>query len=106
MEKRRFYLIVVCLIVFISFGKAWAEEVTQSEEATKTEAATKSEAVVKSEGQKDYQVFDLGEVFVTSEKPPAVQEMVITNELTPEDFKATNSTTVAEALAYVPGIRV
>jgi outer membrane receptor protein involved in Fe transport len=32
--------------------------------------------------------------------------MVITNELTPEDFKATNSTTVADALAFVPGIRV
>jgi iron complex outermembrane recepter protein len=100
MKKGGVLLIGLCFFILICFGVAWAEEVTKSEETTK------SEAVVKSEGQKDYQVFDLGEIFVTSAKPPAVQEMAITNELTPEDFKATNSTTVAEALAYVPGIRV
>ena len=32
--------------------------------------------------------------------------MAITNEVTAEDIKATNSRTVAEALTYVPGIRV
>ena len=93
-KKGGVLLIGLCFSILICIGVVWADEVT------------KSETVVKSEGQKDYQVFDLGEVFVTSEKPPAVQEMAITNELTPEDFKATNSTTVAEALAYVPGIRV
>ena len=88
MKKGGFFLIGLCFISLIFFGAVWAEE------------------IAKSEGQKDYQVFDLGEIFVTSEKPPAVQEMVIINEVTAEEIKATNSRTVAEALAYVPGIQV
>ena len=88
MKKRGFFLIGMCFISLIFFRAAWADE------------------TAKTEGQKDYQVFDLGEIFVFSQKPPAVQEMSITNVLTPEDFKATNSTTVADALTYVPGIRV
>lgn len=88
MKKRGFILIGICFIALIFFGVTWAEE------------------AAKSESKKDYQVFALGEIFVTSEKPPAVQKMVITNEVTVEDIKATNSRTVAEALAFVPGIRV
>lgn len=86
MKKGGFLLLGICLIVLIGFGTAWAEEPAQ--------------------GTQDYQVFDLGEIFVRSDKPPAVQEMAITDELTEEDIKATNSQTVAEALTYVPGIRV
>ena len=88
MKKGGFLLIGMCFISLIFFGAAWAEE------------------TAKSETQKDYQVFDLGEIFVTSEKPPAVQDVVITNQMTAEDIEATNSITVADALAYVPGIRV
>ena len=88
MKKGGFFLIGMCFISLIFFGAVRAEEVATSEV------------------QKNYEVFDLGEIFVTSEKPPAVQEMVITNEVTAEDIKATNSRTVAEALSYVPGIRV
>lgn len=61
------------------------------------------------EGQaqkKDYEAFSLGELYVTGEKLPAVQEMAIINEITAEDIKATGSSTVYEALQYVPGIRV
>jgi outer membrane receptor protein involved in Fe transport len=88
MKKGGVFSLGICFIVLICFGPAWAEEVARSE------------------SKKDYQVFDLGEIFVTSEKPPAVQEVVITNEVSAEDIKATNSHTVAEALAFVPGIRV
>jgi iron complex outermembrane receptor protein len=86
MKKGEVLLLGICFIVLIGFGAAWAEEPGQ--------------------GTQDYQVFDLGEIFVTSDKPPAVQEMAISDELTEEDIKATNSQTVAEALTYVPGIRV
>jgi outer membrane cobalamin receptor len=86
MKKKKVFLIAVCFFVFISLGTAWGEEPAQSKQ--------------------DYQVFDLGEIFVTSDKPPAVQETAITNEVTEEEIKATNSHTVAEALTYVPGIRV
>jgi iron complex outermembrane receptor protein len=86
MKKGEIFLIGICFIVLMCFGAAWAEEPAQS--------------------KKDYQVFDLGEIFVTSEKPPAVQEMAITTPITEEEIKATNSQTVAEALMYVPGIRV
>jgi outer membrane cobalamin receptor len=86
MKKGELVFIGICFIVLMCLGAAWAEEPAQS--------------------RKDYQVFDLGEIFVTSEKPPAVQEMAITYELSAEDIEATNSQTVAEALMYVPGIRV
>jgi hypothetical protein len=36
------------------------------------------------QGQKDYEVFDLGEIFVTAEKPPAVQDVAVTTEVTQE----------------------
>ncbi|OGP53195.1 MAG: hypothetical protein A2Y65_01005 [Deltaproteobacteria bacterium RBG_13_52_11] len=88
MNKERGFLIAMCFFVLFFFGVAWGEEPAQGK------------------GTKDYQVFDLGEIYVTSEKPPAVRDMAITNEVTEEDIKATNSHTVAEALAYVPGIRV
>ena len=55
--------------------------------------------------QPDYKVYTLGEILVSEEKP-AVKEIAITNEVTAEDIKATNSRTVAEALSYVPGIQV
>jgi outer membrane cobalamin receptor len=88
MKKRGVFLIGICCIALICFGAAWAEEPAQSK------------------SRKDYQVFDLGEIFVTSDKPPAVQGMAIRTIITEEEIKATNSLTVAEALMYVPGIRV
>jgi iron complex outermembrane receptor protein len=54
----------------------------------------------------EFEVFDLGEIFVTAEKPPAVQEVSVTTVITSEDINATNSRTVAEALSYVPGVKV
>jgi outer membrane cobalamin receptor len=86
MKKGGFLWLSICLIVLIGFAAAWAEEPAQ--------------------GTQDYQVFDLGEIFVRSDRPPAVQETAITNELTEEQIEETNSQTVAEALQYVPGIRV
>ena len=55
--------------------------------------------------QPDYKVYTLGEIVVSEEKP-AVEEIAITNEVTAEEIKATNSRTAAEALSYVPGIQV
>jgi iron complex outermembrane receptor protein len=94
MKKKVFLLIGLCFISLIFCSTVWAEEPAKSEE------------VAQSESQKDYQVFDLGEIFVTSERPPAVQETVIEDVVTAEDIKETNSHNVAEALSYVPGIRV
>jgi iron complex outermembrane receptor protein len=80
------------VLVFVSVGifcitNSWAEESI-------------------GQGQKDYEVFDLGEIFVTAEKPPAVQDVAVTSVITEEEIKATNSHTVAEALTYVPGVIV
>jgi iron complex outermembrane recepter protein len=87
-RKGGFFLMGLCFISLIFFSVAWAEEIAMSE------------------SQKDYQVYDLGEIFVRSDKPPAVEETVIINRVTAEEIEATNSRTVAEALSYVPGIRV
>jgi iron complex outermembrane receptor protein len=53
-----------------------------------------------------YESYSLGEVYITGEKTPVTKEASITNEITSEEMKATNSRTVAEALAHVPGMTV
>jgi iron complex outermembrane recepter protein len=79
--------LVFVLVGLFCISDSWAEEYTE-------------------QGQKDYEVFDLGEIFVTAEKPPAVQDVAVTTEVTQEEIQATNSHTVAEALRYVPGVIV
>lgn len=54
----------------------------------------------------DFESYSLGEVYIKADKPPVVKEVAIVDEVTAEDIQATNSKTVAEALAYVPGVRV
>ncbi len=88
MKKAGCLFLVNLLIMFMCFGTVLAEN------------------VIKSENQAEYEVFDLGEIYITAEKLPAVRDVAITTEITAEDIKATNSRTVAEALSYVPGIRV
>jgi outer membrane receptor protein involved in Fe transport len=78
----------LCLALCLSFSAVWAEEVK------------------KMIGAEGYQVFDLGEIFVTTERLPAFTEVAVTTEITAEEIRATNSKTVAEALTYVPGVRV
>jgi outer membrane receptor protein involved in Fe transport len=68
-------------------------------------SATAALAEEKKESE-GYASYDLGEVYVTGEKPPVAKETSITNVITAEDMQATNSRTVAEALAHVPGIVV
>jgi outer membrane receptor protein involved in Fe transport len=86
--KKRAGLLVMCLALLICFGSAWAQETTVSK------------------GSEGYEVFDLGEIFVTAEKTPASKEVTVTTEITADEIKATNSRTVAEALRYVPGVIV
>ncbi len=88
MERLKQILSAIVLVVFIFFSNALAEELT----------ATK--------GAEGYEVFDLGEIFVTAEKMPASRDVTVTTEITAEEIKATNSRTVAEALSYVPGVIV
>ncbi len=52
-----------------------------------------------------FQAFDLGEVVVSADATK-VNNIAITNEITADDIKATNSHTVAEALSHAPGVRV
>ena len=53
-----------------------------------------------------YEVYNLGEIYVTAERVSAIEDITVTSTLTEEEIKATNSETVAEALSYVPGMRV
>ena len=78
----------VLIVVFMCFTAAWAED------------------VVNAQGSEDYGIFNLGEIFVTAERVPAVTEVAVTTVITAEDIQETNSRTVAEALTYVPGVRV
>jgi iron complex outermembrane recepter protein len=56
--------------------------------------------------KKDYEAYTLGELYVKGDRLPAAQEVTQSSEITAEQIEATNSTTVAEALAFVPGIKV
>jgi outer membrane receptor protein involved in Fe transport len=87
MERKMIFFFVLILVSTMYFNAAWAEE----------------PANLESPG---YEAFDLGEIFVTTEKPPAVQDVAVTTVITEEQIKATNSHTIAEALTYVPGVRV
>ncbi len=77
---------VVAGFVFAATSAAWAAE-------------EKKEA-------RGYESYSLGEVYISDKKPPVAREASITNEITAEDMKATNSRTVAEALANTPGMTV
>ena len=87
MRNLRYLYFVLIFVSFMYFNIAWAEEPSKPESP-------------------GYEAFDLGEIYVTTEKPPAVQDVAVTTEITEEEIKATNSHTVAEALTYVPGVRV
>jgi iron complex outermembrane receptor protein len=88
MKKAGCLFLVNLLIMFMCFGTVLAEN------------------VIKSENEGEYEAFDLGEIYVTAEKLPAVRDVTVTTEITAEEIKATNSRTVAEALTYVPGVIV
>jgi iron complex outermembrane recepter protein len=81
-----FWGLMVCL--FLCCSGAFAEELAQAK------------------GTEGYEVFDLGEIYITADKMPASKEVTVTTEITADEIKATNSRTVAEALKYVPGVTV
>lgn len=87
MERKMIFFFLLIFVSTLYFNAAWAEEPAKSESP-------------------GYEAFDLGEIFVSTEKPPAVQDVAVTTVITEEEINATNSRTVAEALSYVPGIRV
>jgi|LQYC01.1.fsa_nt_gi Outer membrane cobalamin receptor protein len=82
----RTLLLLICVNLWFSFSfPAWSAE--KDEDA-------------------DFTAYDLGEIVVSGEKPAAVTEMSVTNEITAEQIKATHSQNVAQALAHAPGVRV
>lgn len=88
MNQLRFFIIALLFLTALPFSAVWAQQVSPSEE------------------QPEFDVFDLGEIYVTAEQMPASSDVTVTTEITAEEIKATNSRTVAEALTYVPGVFV
>lgn len=84
MSRKRSAAVLVCAGALAAWP-AWAEEKAP---------------------QEGYESFSLGEVYIKGDKPPMVKQVTVTNEITAEDIKASNSRTVAEALSYAPGVRV
>ncbi len=54
--------------------------------------------------QKNYEAYDLGELYVKGEKLPTSQEVTQTSVVTQEEIEVAHSQNVAEALSHVPGI--
>ncbi len=57
-------------------------------------------------GKEGFEAYSLGDVYVKEGKLTAAQETTLTNVITDEDIRATNSRTVADALSHVPGVQV
>ena len=56
--------------------------------------------------QKNYEAYDLGEIYVKGEKLSTAQEVTQTSVVTQEDIEAAHSQNVADALSHVPGITI
>jgi outer membrane receptor protein involved in Fe transport len=55
---------------------------------------------------KNYQAYDLGELYVKGEKLPTSEQVTQETVITQEEIEATHSQNVADALGHVPGITV
>src|SRR5512139_2678526 len=71
-----------------------------------TVKAPTEQTVVAPAEKKDYEAFDLGELYVRGERLATVQDVTDVVQISQEEIRATNAKTVAEALQYVPGIVV
>lgn len=96
-----FKILTLMLIFFFSFSLSQAQETTNPTKPPEPGSNEEDD----SEKEKDFEAFELGEIVVTADSP-VVKEIAIINEITADQIEATNSRTVAEALTYVPGIRV
>ncbi len=85
MERMNIPVALLASCLFLTSSPAFAEEKAPTE---------------------GFESYSLGEVYIQGDKPPIDQEVTISNEVTAEDMQATNSKTVADALAYTPGMRV
>jgi outer membrane cobalamin receptor len=72
------------------------------------EAATPADAGIQAPSglKKNYEAYDLGELYVKGEKLPTSQEVTQMSVVTQEEIEATHSQNVADALSHVPGITV
>ncbi len=61
---------------------------------------------VSAENDQGFEEYSLGEIVVSGKKGASVRDMAIRDEITVEDFEAVNAESVADALAYVPGVQV
>lgn len=85
------------LLFIISFVASGQAQTTKAPADQKTAASTE---------KKDYEAFDLGELYIKGERLATVQDVTDVVQVTQEDIKATNAKTVAEVLQNVPGIVV
>jgi outer membrane cobalamin receptor len=95
--SRSFLNISLVLLLILSFAATGLAQTTKAPTDQKTTATAE---------KKDYEAFDLGELYVKGEKEQGVQAMTQVSEMTAEQIEATNSKTVAEALQFVPGVIV
>lgn len=78
-------VLAVCITVFMFSSAVMAEE---------------------KKAEEGYEAYSLGDVYVKEGKLTEAQQTTITNIVTAEDMRATNSRTVADALSHVPGVAV
>lgn len=95
--SRGVFNVCLALLVTISFAALGLAQTAKAPTDQKAPATAE---------KKDYEAFDLGELYVKGEKDQGVQAMTEVSEVTAEQIEATNSKTVAEALQYVPGVIV
>lgn len=89
-----FFLALTLTASFASTGEAQTPKASAGQEA-----ATATD-------KKDYEAFDLGELYVKGEKLATAQDVTDVVQITQEEIRATNAKTAAEALQYATGVVV
>ncbi len=98
---KRLFGIILALLIVVSLCPAVRAQVAQGPAGVGTEAQPGASGL-----QKNYEAFDLGELYVKGEKLPTSEQVTEETIITQEEIEATHSQNVAEALSHVPGITV
>lgn len=99
MKLRRFVVLGIHILALVALS-AW------SLQAQTVQASAEGKGTITSADKKDYEAFDLGELYVRGERLATVQDVTDVVQISQEEIRATNAKTVAEALQYVPGVVV
>ena len=95
----RFFCIIAALLIIVSLTPAVRAQEVPADVGVKAQEGP-------SGLPKNYEAYDLGELYVKGETLPTSQEVTQVSVVTQGEIEATHSQNVADALSHVPGITI